>query len=111
MARRTTSIPVTVVSQPKPIAPTAIPTLPQRAPKPVVHDERRKRKMMWWIVGLGVLGAVAVWIWLWPMQMGRVARDTTLDRIANIFHLPTKQESEGEKEIRALDKEVFPQFQ
>ena len=67
--------------------------------------------MMWWIVGIGSAGAVAVWIWLWPMQMGRVARDTTLDRIANIFHLPTKQESAGEKEIRALDKEVFPQFQ
>jgi len=109
MARRTTSIPVTVVSQPKPVLPST-PT-PPPSPKPAVHDERRKKKMMWWIVGVGMVGAIAVWVWLWPMQMGRIARDTTLDRIANIFHLPTKQESEGEKEIRALDKEVFPQFQ
>jgi hypothetical protein len=66
---------------------------------------------MWWIVGLGTVGALAIWIWLWPIQMGRTSRDTTIDRIVNIFHLPIKQESEGEKEIRALDKEVFPQFQ
>ena len=125
MPRPTTHIPVKVLPstpRPTPAAPVLPATSPitPSAPKKKEHirrekpaqTEAQKRRLMWLIVILGSSIALAGMILLWPLQMKNGKHDTIFGKIVNTL-TPNKNtnESTGQKEIRALDKQVFPQFQ
>ena len=82
-------------------------------PRPSISlPEHTRRKIMWWTVGVAMIGIVGGWVALFDTECrGRNFFDTTLTKIRDTFsglHFGQNNNTAAEKEIRQLDSQVFP---
>lgn len=77
--------------------------------------EGRRRKLMWWLVGAGVVVMTISWVSLLGWQFdGRQSNRTIFQDIIGAikdFKWMTPTTDPAEQEIRQLDQQVFPEFQ
>jgi len=122
MAKRSTDIPVKILpSAPRPVS--EVPAIAQQAPtkkksatpatrSTPAETEAHKRKMMWWIVGAGIVVALVVWIKVLPLQYRQPSQaDTAFQKFFDLFRGRPSDTTPAEEEIRSLDQQVFPEFQ
>lgn len=121
MAKRSTDIPVKILpSAPRPVS--EVPPIVQPAPakkkstaatkSTPAETEAHKRKMMWWIVGAGIVVALVVWTKVLPLQYRQPSQaDTAFQKFFDLFRGRPSTSTPAEEEIRSLDQQVFPEFQ
>lgn len=87
------------------------PKLPSIERWPIQH----RRRLMWGVVTMAMIVIVSGWAFFLGAELRQPfgGRDL-LKEVASVFKtfkLPAQETSPVEQEIRALDKQVFPQFQ